>query len=124
MRIKNQSINKGKNGSATDNYSEVARALMLPQEVNELPYHEELIFVQGTKKTPPIKIRARKIFWYEEDVFNERAHMTPPTIPLGDAAKIDDLTVSVRTVEAKVAVAAPHDQQLRNEQEKRNNPPA
>lgn len=124
VRIKNQSINKGKNGSATDNYSEVARALMLPQEVNELPYHEELIFVQGTKKTPPIKIRARKIFWYEEDVFNERAHMTPPTIPLGDAAKIDDLTVSVRTVEAKVAVAAPHDQQLRNEQEKRNNPPA
>lgn len=123
VKVRTQSVNRGKSSSQTDNYSEAPRDLMMPQEVNELPYEEELVFVQGTKKTPPINIRARKIFWYEEDVFKERAHMPTPPIPLGDASKIDQLTVPVRTAESKAAVAAPHDQQLRDEQERRNPPP-
>jgi type IV secretion system protein VirD4 len=122
--VKNTSITRGTKGQATDSYREEPRPLMLPQEVNEMPYDQELIFVQGTKSNEPIKIKARKIFWYEEDVFKERAHMTPPAIPVGDASIIDGLTVPVRTTEAKAAMAAPHDQVLRAEHEKRTNPSA
>jgi type IV secretion system protein VirD4 len=120
VRVKDLSVNRGgERRTSTDSYKEQPRALLLPQEVNELPYGEELIFVQGTKTTPPINIRARKIFWYEEEVFNDRAFMKSPELPLGDATKIEGLTVPVRTIEPKAAVAAPHDQQLRNEQLKR-----
>jgi type IV secretion system protein VirD4 len=122
VRVKNLSVNSGgEKRTKTDSYTEQPRPLMLPQEVNELPYGEELIFIQGTKTTPPINIRSRKIFWYEEAVFKSRANMTPPSLPVGDAAKIDALTVPVRTVEPKAAVTAPHDQQLREEQQKRTN---
>ena len=125
VRVKNLSVNSGgEKRTKTDSYTEQPRPLMLPQEVNELPYGEELIFVQGTKTTPPINIRSRKIFWYEEAVFKPRANMTPPSLPVGDAAKIEGLTVPIRTVESKAAVTAPHDQQLREEQQKRTNPQA
>lgn len=124
VRVKNQSYNMGEKKTRTDSYNEQSRPLMLPQEVNELPYDEELIFVQGTKKTPPINIRARKIFWYEEAVFKARASLTTPLLPVGDAAQIDALTVPIRTVEEKSAMKAPHDQVLRNEQQKRTPPHA
>lgn len=122
VRVQNESYNKGERRSKTDSYNEQARPLMLPQEINELPYDEELIFVQGTKKTPPVNIRARKIFWYEEEVFRSRAKKPTPALPVGDASKIDALTVPVRTVEAKAAVAAPHDAQMKEEQDKRDLP--
>lgn len=123
VRVKNLSVNTGgDNRSKTDSYTEQPRPLMLPQEVNELPYTEQLIFIQGTKNTPPINIKARKIFWYEEKVFTDRANMPRPELPLGDATKIDALTVPVRYVGLKAAVTAPHDQQLRDEQQKRINP--
>ncbi|MGU9854462.1 type IV secretory system conjugative DNA transfer family protein [Pseudomonas koreensis] len=121
--VKNLSVNSGgEKRTKTDSYTEQPRALMLPQEINELPYGEEVVFVQGTKTTPPMNIRARKIFWYEEEVFKERAFMKTPALPIGDASKIDSLTVPVRTAEPKVAVAAPHDQQLRDAQQKRLTP--
>lgn len=123
VMVKNLSVNSGgEKRTKTDSYTEQPRALMLPQEINELPYGEEVVFVQGTKSTPPMNIRARKIFWYEEEVFKERAFMKTPALPIGDASKIDSLTVPVRTAEPKVAVAAPHDQQLRDAQQKRLNP--
>ncbi|TSC23861.1 conjugal transfer protein, partial [Pseudomonas sp. ST1] len=81
---------------------------------------EELIFVEATKTTPAANIRARKIFWYEEPVFKERAGMPTPDVPIGDASKIDALTVAVRTVEAKVAVADAKPMQA--EQRQRWNP--
>lgn len=111
VRVQNQSFNQSdmRNRSKTNSYNEQARALMLPQEIEKLPYDEELIFVQGTKKTPPMNIRARKIFWYEEEVFKDRAHMPPPALPIGDVAKIDGLTVPVRTINTKAGLAAPHD---------------
>ena len=120
VRVQNQSFNKRdmNNRGQTDSYSEQARPLMLPQEVNELSYDKQLIFVQGTKSTEPIKILSRKIFFYEEEVFKERANMTPPPLPIGDATKIDALTVPVRAVEAKVALS--DGQQMRAEQQMRN----
>ncbi|KUG41145.1 putative VirD4, partial [Pseudomonas savastanoi pv. fraxini] len=76
----------------------------MPQEVNELPYDKQLIFVQGTQTTPALKILARKIYYYEEEVFKSREKLPPPPLPVGDASKIDALTVPVRTIESKVAV--------------------
>lgn len=124
VRVQNQSFNASdmRNRSKTNSYSEQARPLMLPQEINELPYDEQIIFVQGTKKTPPSNIRSRKIFWYEDEVFRQRANLPPPELPAGDASKIDGLTVPVRIVEAKAAVAAPHDGQMKEEQHKRDLP--
>ena len=120
QEVQTQSINHGEaRKSATDSYSEQARPLMLPQEVNELPYGEELIFVQGTKSTPPINIRARKIFWYEEPVFKQRANLPTPLCPVGDSEKIDALTIPVRIAELKATVSAPHDAHMRAEQSKR-----
>nr|UVN17842.1 hypothetical protein pPsy0479a_00010 [Pseudomonas syringae] len=76
--------------------------------------------MEATKTTPAANIRARKIFWYEEPVFKERAGMPTPDVPKGDATKIDALTVPVRTVEARVAVADTKPMQA--EQRQRWNP--
>lgn len=121
VRVQNQSFNTRdmNDKSKTDSFNEQARPLMLPQEIEKLPYDEELIFVQGTKKTPPVNIRARKIFWYEEDVFVSRAGLPTPTLPVGDASKIDALTVPVRTAEAKAAVDAPHAGNMQQEHQRR-----
>ncbi|OPE23661.1 conjugal transfer protein, partial [Pseudomonas aeruginosa] len=75
VRVANDSVNYGDKRTRGRSYSEQARPLMLPQEVNELPYDEELIFIGATKEHPSLSIRARKIFWYEEPVFQERANM-------------------------------------------------
>jgi type IV secretion system protein VirD4 len=120
VRVQNQSFNSSdmRNKSKTNSYTEQARPLLLPQEVSSLPYAEELIFVEATKQTPAVNIRARKIFWYEEDVFKERANMPTPFVPIGDASKIDQLTKPVRTAESKVALS--DGQQMRAEQLMRN----
>jgi type IV secretion system protein VirD4 len=122
VRVQNQSFNSSdmRNKSKTNSYTEQARPLLLPQEVSALPYDEELIFIEATKQTPAANIRARKIFWYEEDVFKERVNMPVPFVPIGDASKIDQLTKPVRTVESKAALA--NGQQLQAEQKQRAEP--
>ncbi|RMR68053.1 hypothetical protein ALP82_200289 [Pseudomonas savastanoi pv. fraxini] len=124
VRVHNQSLNRQKHQvgaqGQTDSYSEQPRPLMLPQEVNELPYDKQLIFVQGTQTTPALKILARKIYYYEEEVFKSREKLPPPPLPVGDASKIDALTVPVRTIESKVAVADTKPMQA--EQRQRWNP--
>ncbi|NJP03492.1 type IV secretory system conjugative DNA transfer family protein [Pseudomonas sp. hsmgli-8] len=122
VRVQNQSFKRRDiaNSGPTDSYSEQSRPLMLPQEVNELPFDKQLIFVQGNRQTEAMKILARKIIYFEEDVFNARKNMTPPPLPVGDATKIDALTVPVRAVEAKVALSDA--QQLQAEQKQRWSP--
>ena len=122
VRVQNQSFNKRdmNNRGQTDSYSEQARPLMLPQEINELPFDKQLIFVQGNRQTEPMKILARKIIYFEEEVFKARQKLPPPPLPVGDASKIDALTVPVRTVEARVALS--DDQPLRVEQKQRWSP--
>lgn len=128
VRVQNQSLNRQKHEigarGQTDSYSEQARALMLPQEVNELPYDKEIIFVQSTPTTPAVKILARKIVYWQEPVFQARKDMTPPFVPTGDPAKIDGLTVPIQLNSGKVAMTAPHDQQMRDEHQQRWNPNA
>ncbi len=51
---------------------EEKRALMLPQEIKELPADEELIFYEGCKP-----IRARKNWFFEDKVLTKRAALPP-----------------------------------------------
>jgi len=121
VRVKTQSLAK-RDRNQTDNYSDQPVPLMLPQDINELPYDQQLVFIQGTKTTAPMKIKARKIFYYEDEILLARSKIKPPPLPVGDATKINGLTVPVRMVEEKAAVASPHDAQMKAEQLKRNNP--
>lgn len=121
LRTKKISVGRGKQGASTNtNIESERRPLMLPQEINELPYEEELILIQGTKVNKPLKVRARKIFYYEEPVFKARADMTPPDVPEGDLIKVNSLTVPVALPKPKtVAVIAPHLQAMLAEQQRR-----
>jgi type IV secretion system protein VirD4 len=119
VRVASYSDNYGEKKSRTKSYSEQARPLMLPQEVNELPYGEELIFVQPTKTTPALNIKARKIFWYEEPGLKERAGMPTPPIPKGDAAIVETLVVPMMKQDEKTTISSPHDKEIQQEQDKR-----
>ena len=56
----------------TQNVSEVSRALLLPQEVIQLPRDEQIILIESQ---PPI--RSQKIFYYKDKFFTAR--LLPPT---------------------------------------------
>lgn len=56
--------------------SEQKRALMLPQELKELPQDEEIVLLENTKP-----IHCDKIKYYEDDFFIDRL-MDPPEVPL------------------------------------------
>ncbi|WP_421556717.1 type IV secretory system conjugative DNA transfer family protein [Pseudomonas kitaguniensis] len=117
VKVQTQSVGKRSlnERNQTDNYSDQGTPLMHPQDINELPYDQQIVFVQGTKATAPMKIKARKIFYYEDEILNARSKIKPPPLPVGDASKIDALTVSVRLVEQKAAVKEPHASNLTNE---------
>jgi type IV secretion system protein VirD4 len=58
-------------GQTSRSTSETSRALLLPQEILQLPPDDEIVMIEGL---PPI--RARKIRYFQESVFKTR--MYPP----------------------------------------------
>ncbi|MGG5276292.1 type IV secretory system conjugative DNA transfer family protein [Pseudomonas syringae pv. coryli] len=68
---------KGGN-STTDNIQRHQRALMLPQEIQRLPYEEELFFKKGGRVLP---VRMKKIVWYTDPEFSKRADLPLPKVP-------------------------------------------
>ena len=84
----NDSKSFGKSSSRSRNKSKHARALMLPQEIKDMPYENQLIFIQPTKNNPSVQIYARKIMWYEDELLASRANMPLPTVP---EATIEDV---------------------------------
>ncbi|MFP8293496.1 hypothetical protein IPC1293_31240 [Pseudomonas aeruginosa] len=79
LKHRERSRTRSKGGpSTTDNIQRHQRALMLPQEIQRLPYEEELFFKKGGKINP---LRLKKIVWYKEPMFLERANMPLPEIP-------------------------------------------
>jgi type IV secretion system protein VirD4 len=60
-------------GRTNKSFAETSRALLLPQEILQLPPDEEIVMVEGL---PPI--RARKIRYFQESVFKTRMH--PPIV--------------------------------------------
>jgi type IV secretion system protein VirD4 len=66
--------------------SETARALLTPGEVMQLPPAEEIVLVSGT---PPI--RAKKVRYFEDNIFTERI-LPPPEPEHASVAGRDDWT--------------------------------
>lgn len=71
-----RSSGKGGGGRSVGDWQYHKRALMLPQEITNLPETKELIFKKGVKP-----IMADKIFWYKDKMFKDRGGMTPPNVP-------------------------------------------
>ena len=73
VRRKTASASRGAGGRSVS-YSRVEerRALMLPQEVKQLPADEQLIFYEGCKP-----IRCRKNWYFKDKVFRQRAQIPP-----------------------------------------------
>ena len=85
---------QSKGGSSTNRSQEVyERALMLPQEIKEMKYDRELIFISPTKKTDPLQVNARKVFWYEEPNLSICGDLTPPEIRYTNPLDLPSLTV-------------------------------
>ncbi|MBI6621572.1 type IV secretory system conjugative DNA transfer family protein [Pseudomonas corrugata] len=54
------------------------RPLMLPQEIQRMPYSDAIIFKKGGRIHP---IKCKKIVWYEDEFFLARANLPTPEIP-------------------------------------------
>lgn len=120
----NTNVSEGRR-SRGRSYSFQPRALMLPQEVDELPYDEELIFMQPTIKSPALKIRARKIKWYEEPLLRERTdpeRYPLPPVPMGNAQIVDSLVVPVTAPVQSVKLARPQGDDIHAEKARRPRP--
>lgn len=119
----NTNVSEGQRRSRGRGFSLQARPLMLPQEINELPYKEELVFIQPTKNNPTMNMRVEKIFWYKEPIFKERVDEKKyplPDIPEGDTSKIEGLVVPVRPpVKKNVSISSPEGDDLNAEQKRR-----
>ncbi|SEN52275.1 type IV secretion system protein VirD4 [Luteibacter sp. UNCMF331Sha3.1] len=75
LRRKQRSVSRGGSGQqVSTSYQEERRALMLPQEIKELPADDELIFYEGCKP-----IRARKNWFFKDKEFKALAAL-PPTV--------------------------------------------
>lgn len=79
LKHRERSRTRAKGGpSTTDNTQRHQRALMLPQEIQRLPYDEELFFKKGGRVMP---VRMNKIFWYKDPEFQKRANLPLPVVP-------------------------------------------
>ncbi len=73
---RNRSTSSGGSGSSVSyNCTQERRALMLPQEIKELPSDDELIFYEGCKP-----IRCKKNWFFKDKTFSERAKLPPVQI--------------------------------------------
>jgi type IV secretion system protein VirD4 len=71
----------GKNRSPSTNISDQKRALMLPQEIKEMPSTQELVFVENL-----LPIKCHKIKYYEDEIFKSRL-FPAPSVPKQDISK-------------------------------------
>lgn len=76
IRKRHRSTSQGSGTSqSSTHYTEERRALMLPQEIKELPKDEQLIFYEGCKP-----IRANKNWYFEDKMLKKRASMPPAVV--------------------------------------------
>jgi len=76
VRKQQRSTSQGGSGrQVSTSHVEERRALLLPQEIKELPADEELIFYEGCKP-----IRARKNWFFKDKAFQKAASMPPAAI--------------------------------------------
>ena len=71
--VKNRSRNIGKGGGGSE--SETSRALMLPQEIEEMPFEDEIIKIEGKKP-----IRCKKAIYFNDSYFMDKFKMISPSL--------------------------------------------
>ena len=95
----------------TMNISEVQRALLLPQEVIQLPRDEQIVLIEAT---PPIK--SKKIKYFDDKFF--MARLLPPTfVPTQKPYNPKDKDVEITTDAAAENTAAIADDGIENNAE-------
>ncbi|EAJ7217486.1 type IV secretory system conjugative DNA transfer family protein [Campylobacter jejuni] len=67
FKTSSRSINSGGNGGGSRSISEASRALMLPQELREMPFENELITIDSGKP-----ILCNKAFYYSDSYFMDK----------------------------------------------------
>jgi len=96
VRKRQQSTSRGGGGQqVSTSYVEERRALLLPQEVKELPADDELIFYEGCRP-----IRAKKNWFFKDKMFKKREAMPPVAVqavrpraaPVSESAPIAEPT--------------------------------
>lgn len=76
LRTKHRSTSRGRGvNQVSVNFTEEKRALLLPQEIKELPQDDELIFHEGYRP-----IRARKNWFFKDRALRKRAAIAPARI--------------------------------------------
>ncbi|MGH8156194.1 MAG: type IV secretory system conjugative DNA transfer family protein [Rhodanobacteraceae bacterium] len=76
LRRKHRSTSRGRGvNQVSINFTEEKRALLLPQEVKELPQDEELIFHEGYRP-----IRAKKNWFFKDRALRQRAAIAPARV--------------------------------------------
>jgi type IV secretion system protein VirD4 len=107
LRKEHRNTSRG-NGShqVSTSHTEERRALLLPQEIKELPGDEELIFYEGCKP-----IRARKNWFFKDKMFKERAGVAPVVLKRQEQQRQPDpvVTNEVKPASGR-ALAAMHQQ--------------
>ncbi|MGE7137079.1 type IV secretory system conjugative DNA transfer family protein [Luteibacter sp. NPDC031894] len=77
VRKQQRSTSHGGGGrQVSTSHVEERRALLLPQEIKELPADDELIFYEGCKP-----IRAKKNWFFKDKTFKQRAGLPPADVP-------------------------------------------
>lgn len=76
LRTKHRSRSRGRGaGQVSVSYTEEKRALMLPQEVKELPKDDEILFYEGCRP-----VRAQKNWFFKDRGLKQRVAMAPTQI--------------------------------------------
>lgn len=106
FKAKSRSSKEFDGWSRTISVSDQKRALMLPQELLELPRNEMIILRGGI---PPIK--GRKLAYYLDKVFSDRSSLLPPPVPARplSANEATAFSRSIREEEAAFSEAADSD---------------
>lgn len=76
MTVKSTSRSNSSRGGTSRSISDQKRALMLPQEVREMGYENEIVLMANIKP-----IFAKKIVYWDDPVFADRISLKKPTIP-------------------------------------------
>ncbi|SEV84478.1 type IV secretory system conjugative DNA transfer family protein [Luteibacter sp. 329MFSha] len=107
VRRSQRSTSRGGSGhQVSTSHSEERRALLLPQEIKELPSDDELIFYEGCKP-----IRAQKNWFFKDKVYRQRASLPParivrPTEHAAPPATQSEFAAKPATEATRVALAS------------------
>lgn len=75
VKGKSKSKSRGKTGSTSQSESDQKRALMMPQELLQMPFEEALVWLKGTKI-----IKIEKVMYFKDKSFNDRVRWPAPEI--------------------------------------------